>query len=171
VKTWPVSGGALAAVLLAGCSSGPNVFSADAGWFSRPLTTFSTPDWGSSAGARDRMSARPVGPEDLLGADGSCAGVSTSGLAATDAPPETAVPAGGIALDMSECEVVRRAGTPEKFDVAANEVGDRTVVLTYLRGARPGTYRFVAGRLVSIERAPDAPAPAKQQRPAKRRAG
>jgi hypothetical protein len=31
------------------------------------------------------------------------------------------------------------------------------VVLTYLRGPAPGIYRFTAGRLLSIERAPEAP--------------
>jgi hypothetical protein len=166
--------GALAAQVLAGCSSAPNIFSADAGWFSKPLTGFATPDWGSPASARERMSARPVGPEDLLGADGSCAGASSPVLAAADnapgTPPATTASSGGIALDMTECDVVRRVGAPEKFDVAANEGGERTLVLTYVRGARPGIYHFVAGRLVSIERAPDAPVPAKPQRPAKRRA-
>jgi hypothetical protein len=32
-------------------------------------------------------------------------------------------------------------------------------VLTYLKGPWPGVYRFTAGRLVSIERAPAAPEP------------
>jgi hypothetical protein len=165
---------ALAALPLAGCSSAPNVLSPDAGWFAKPLPTFATPDWVAPAAARDRMSSRPVAPEDLLGADGACAGVSPAALAQTDhapgASPDAAVPsAGGIALDMTECDVVRRAGLPEKFDIGS-EGGERTVVLTYLRGARPGIYRFASGRLMSIERAPDAPAPAKPQRPPKRRA-
>jgi hypothetical protein len=30
-------------------------------------------------------------------------------------------------------------------------------VITYIRGPRPGIYRFTAGRLTSIERAPEAP--------------
>jgi hypothetical protein len=39
------------------------------------------------------------------------------------------------------------------------------VVLSYLRGSAAGVYRFVGGRLVSIERAPGPPpAPAKSQK-------
>jgi hypothetical protein len=41
------------------------------------------------------------------------------------------------------------------------------VVLTYLRGAWPGVYRFASGRLVAIERAPaPAPGPEKPQKAA-----
>ena len=66
---------------------------------------------------------------------------------------------------MTECEVVRRAGPVEKVDLAANERGERSVVLTYLRGPAPGIYRFTAGRLSSIERAPEAaPAPEKPRK-------
>jgi hypothetical protein len=66
---------------------------------------------------------------------------------------------------MTECDVVRRAGPVEKIDVSSDERGERAVVLTYLRGASAGVYRFVGGRLVSIERAPGPPpAPAKAQK-------
>ena len=58
---------------------------------------------------------------------------------------------------MTECDVVRRAGAPEQLQIGADERGDRAVVITYIRGPRPGIYRFAAGRLVSIERAPEAP--------------
>ena len=34
---------------------------------------------------------------------------------------------------------------------------DRTVTITYLRGNRPGVYRFAGGRLVAIERPPGPP--------------
>jgi hypothetical protein len=64
---------------------------------------------------------------------------------------------GGIALQMTECDVVRRAGAPEQLQIGADERGERSVVITYVRGPRPGIYRFSAGRLASIERAPDAP--------------
>jgi hypothetical protein len=58
---------------------------------------------------------------------------------------------------MTECAVVLRAGPPERFEVGTNERGERTVVLTYIRGHRPGVYRFAAGRLYSIERPPGPP--------------
>jgi hypothetical protein len=66
---------------------------------------------------------------------------------------------------MTECDVVRRAGPVEKLDVGADERGERAVVLTYARGSSAGVYRFVGGRLVSIERVPGPPpAPAKAQK-------
>jgi hypothetical protein len=91
---------------------------------------------------------RPVTPDQLVGADGACAAGGDT-------------PGAGIGLGMTECQVVGRAGAPENVEITANERGQRTVVLTYTRGTRPGIYRFVAGRLTVIERAPEAPAPPK----------
>jgi hypothetical protein len=164
-----VFAGALAMPALAGCSSAPSILSGDAGWFSKPMPVFDVPNWNSSRRIAP-LSSRPVGPEDLLAADGSCPGGSAVAAAtdgAASAPADTAAPSGGN-VALSECGVVRRAGAPERFEIG-NEGGERTALLTYLHGARPGIYRFVGGRLVSVERGPEAPAAAKQQRPAKRR--
>jgi hypothetical protein len=60
---------------------------------------------------------------------------------------------------MSECEVVHRTGPVEKMELGTTGRGERSLVLTYLKGPWPGVYRFTAGRLVSIERAPAAPEP------------
>ena len=117
------------------------------------------PDWLTYSGAKDEFALRPVTAADLVSADGQCA------MATAEAPPPirsdaTAQPAplpGGIALQMTECDVVRRAGAPEQLQIGADERGDRAVVITYIRGPRPGIYRFAAGRLTSIERAPEAP--------------
>ena len=38
---------------------------------------------------------------------------------------------GGIALGMSECDVVFRAGQPTAVQIGKNPNGDRTAVLTY----------------------------------------
>jgi hypothetical protein len=73
-----------------------------------------------------------------------------------------------IALEMSECDVVKRAGIAEKVDIGTNERQERTATLTYIKGQRPGIYRFTAGRLASMELAPEAPGPAKPaKKPAK----
>jgi hypothetical protein len=61
---------------------------------------------------------------------------------------------------MTECEVVGIAGPAGKVEISTNERGERSVVMTYLQGAHPGIYRFVSGRLKSIERAPEPPASA-----------
>jgi hypothetical protein len=67
--------------------------------------------------------------------------------------------------------VVKRAGHPERFEFGTNERNERTVTLTYIQGPRPGIYRFAAGRLTSIERAPEPPKPVRQQRKPPKRAG
>ncbi len=99
---------------------------------------------------------RPVTPDQLVGSDGSCAAAGEPG-------------ASGIGLGMSECEVVSRAGAPENVQVAVNERQQRTAVLTYSNGARPGIYRFVAGRLTVVEAAPTPPAPPKPVKQAKKK--
>jgi hypothetical protein len=75
---------------------------------------------------------------------------------------------GGIALGMSECQTVERAGLPGNVAIGAGERGERSVVLTYLSGPWPGIYRFSDGRLKVVERAPTPPEPPKA--PAKKKA-
>ena len=109
---------------------------------------------------------RPITSVDLIGADGQCSGPPP---ASADATPAVA---GGIALQMTECDVVRRAGPVETIESGVNARGERSVVLTYVRGPWPGIYRFAGGRLVSIEKAPaPPPAPAKPQKANRKPAG
>jgi hypothetical protein len=68
---------------------------------------------------------------------------------------------GGIALGMTECQAVRRAGQPANVSVGAGDKGARKVVLTYLSGPWPGIYTFDSGRLQVIEAAPVPDKPAK----------
>jgi hypothetical protein len=68
---------------------------------------------------------------------------------------------GGIALGMSECDVVRRAGLPGNVNIGAGDKGERKVVLTYLSGTWPGIYTFDAGRLKIVNRAPVPETPVK----------
>jgi hypothetical protein len=109
---------------------------------------------------------RPVGPQDLVDTQGLCPGMATGAEVAAGsdagaaAPPPPAVP-GTVGLDMTECEVVRAAGQPQRVDVGSNERGDRRVVLTYANNERAGTYEFVAGRLTALERGPEPPQPEK----------
>jgi hypothetical protein len=94
---------------------------------------------------------RPVTAADLVGPQGQCAGTGQDAGATV----------GGIALEMTECEVVKRAGTPENVELGTTDRGERAVTLTYSSGPRPGIYRFAAGRLVAIERGAEPPEPAK----------
>ena len=123
----------------------------------KPETLLRKPDWTSFSGGKNEFALRPVTAADLVNAAGQCTGEGEQ--AGTDA---SAAVSGGIALQMTECDVVRRAGPVEKIDIGSDERGERAVTLTYLRGPWPGIYRFTGGRLVSIERAPGPPpAPAK----------
>jgi hypothetical protein len=79
--------------------------------------------------------------------------------ASSDAPPAPPAGNGTVALGHTECDVVRGIGAPDSVNISGNG-GDRVATVTWLHGARAGIYTFTAGRLSSIERAPDAgPAP------------
>jgi len=132
----------------------------------KPETLLRKPDWATFSGGKNDFELRPITPADLVNPEGQCAG-GTPDQQATGFTDSTtsgaALPAtGGIALQMTECDVVRRAGQAEKIDFGVNDRGERTVTLTYIRGPSPGIYRFAGGRLASIEGAPaPPPAPAK----------
>jgi hypothetical protein len=102
---------------------------------------------------------RPVGPEDMVDAQGYCAGVAPP-EAGSDQQGQTPTRGGPVGLEMAECEVVRSLGPPQNAELSTTPQGDRNVVLTY-RGAHSADYRFVNGRLVSLERGPEPPAPPK----------
>jgi hypothetical protein len=128
---------------------------------------------------------RVVRADDLIDANGGCAGQAVpaapqalnftagpqAGPATPSAPPPGtanggAAPVGtGVSLGMTECQVVRTLGHTDRIEISTNESGQRSVTLTYLSGERPGVYRFVAGQLVSLERAGEAPATPKPAKP------
>jgi hypothetical protein len=118
---------------------------------------------------------KPVSNEDLVDTEGRCSGVPfgpdpnlPSNLRQDNIP---ALP-GAIGLDMTECDVVKRAGHPGRVEFGTNEHGERTVVLTYMSGQRPGIYSFASGRLKSVERVAEPQPPPKPQKraPPKQRA-
>jgi hypothetical protein len=132
-----------------------------------PERMWQGPGWLSFSGHSEEFTLPPPAPRELVDAEGRCAASTQAATAAAPQPLDQADFAqGGIALQMTECEVVRRAGAPEQVEVGKTPAGERSVVLTYTRGPRSGIYRFAGGRLFSIERAPEAPAPARQSTPA-----
>ena len=118
------------------------------------------PDWTSFSGHKEEFDLRPPGPEDLVSAEGYCPGMASEPGAGGPVSAQPTVQ-GGVALQMTECDVVRRAGLPERVQLGANERGERAVELTYTKGHRPGIYRFARGRLVSVERVQQPTAPAR----------
>lgn len=154
------------AVMLAGCASS-DVFDNNERWFQHPL------DWTGRAGgysfselqeAQEKQA--PVTAAELVSANGACPPPPMAAV-----PPQAPVPTGpqvagaepmgaappsllgeGIALGMTECAVVWRAGAPSSVQFGTNPNGVRTAVLTYDGGPRPGIYRFEGGRLMDMDR-------------------
>ena len=60
---------------------------------------------------------------------------------------------------MNECDVVLRAGQPSSVQIGQNPNGDRTALLTFNAGPRPGVYRFERGVLTEMDRAAQASNP------------
>ncbi len=180
-----------AAFAVAGCKNAAGVFEDqnDGGWFSKPFVA--KPDWARASTGNVTLGPQgPVGPEDMVSADGQCAAPAaalaqsaeantTEAAAGGGAPSATQAAAapnsglqrlestsaplvtGGIALGMTECQAVQRAGTPSNVAISTGEKGERKVVLTYLSGPRPGIYTFSGGRLNVVELAPEQPKSAK----------
>jgi hypothetical protein len=83
-------------------------------------------------------------------------------------PPEVRSGPTGIAMQMTECQVVAVAGYTDRVEISADPRGQRVVMLTYLTGERPGIYRFVNGRLSSMERVAEPPQPKKPTKTARK---
>jgi hypothetical protein len=94
----------------------------------------------------------------------------SGGAAPGQLPPQVSSGPSGIALQMTECQVVAVAGYTDRVEVSADPRGQRLVTLTYLSGARPGIYRFVNGRLNQMERVAEPPQPKKPTKTVRKRA-
>lgn len=163
-------------LVLAGCAN----IDADTSqaWFAKPLDVA-----GRNAGgytfselAESKQHRRPITPNDLVAANGSCpppaapaAAPAAPGAQPPSPPPDPASLLGGpIALGMSECDVVFRAGQPSSVQLGQLPNGDRTAVLTFNSGPRAGIYRFERGALMELNSvAQSAPPP---QQPVKKKA-
>lgn len=155
------------APLVAGCSAGSDLLSKDAEWFSRPGRLFIK---NISIESPPLTPDKPVGPEDLVSADGACPGMDPGvnpGAAPADANASTAPPAptGTVALGHTECDVVRGIGAPSNVNLSNDASGRRVAVITWTTGPRAGIYTFKAGRLSSIEGNPEPPPAPKPVKP------
>lgn len=165
---------------LAGCANA-DVFDTNERWFARPFDVAGRNAGYTFSELQETKTARgSVGANDMVDASGACPAMPAANAAVAPAPAEsqgvTPAPAGSpeqsllggtVALGMSECEVVYRAGAPANVQIGANPNGERSVVLTYNGGPRPGIYRFEAGRLMDMDRvevaAPKAVKPVKKK--------
>jgi hypothetical protein len=168
----------VAALAFAGALGGcANVdFESPQGWFAKPLDI-----GGRNAGgytfselAETKQRQRPITANDLVDSNGVCAQPAVPQSAADSRGNQAANPApatdtasllgGGIALGMTECDVVFRAGPPARTDIGKNPNGDRTAVLTANGGPRPGIYHFERGSLTEMNRTAQAAAPAQPEK-------
>lgn len=149
----------LSATALAGCGGSMDSFT-DVRFFPNAGNMFGSRDWGRAPTAAEISLTAKTTPEDYIDASGACvsapaAAPETAAAGSNAAPPST----GGVGLGMTECQIVQRAGQPNKVEIGA-ENNERKVVLTYPGGTWPGIYTFADGRLKVIDRIP-APEPAK----------
>jgi hypothetical protein len=181
----PNRSGALLALATAGALCGCANVDFDTGqWFQKPVDFFGRQGGYTYTELQTTRQQRPITARDLVQPNGSCPpppaapqAQSGPGIAAANAPglpPATSgsddgLLGGGIALGMSECDVVYRAGQPSAVQIGRNPNGERAATLTFDSGPRPGLYRFEGGRLTELDSVAEtaAPAQAAQKKPAK----
>jgi hypothetical protein len=168
--------GALAAVAIAAalCGCANNNFDTSGAWFSKPLDLFGRKAGYTYSSLGESKLERPVTANDLVDANGACpipaapsptqATQDNAAAGGAAAPDMASLLGGGVAIGMSECDVVARLGQPSAVNLGRNPNGERSAVLTFNGGPRPGVYRFEAGRLTEMDRveAPAPPAPVKK---------
>jgi hypothetical protein len=157
--------GAMAA--LCGCSS----FDSSGTWFSRPVDFLGSKGGYTYSDLGDTKRDRPITANDLIDGNGSCPRpLAASSAQAGATGDDTATLLGqGVAIGMSECDVVQRLGQPNNVNLGQNPNGLRGAVLTYSAGSRPGVYRFEGGRLTEMDRAEPPPTQAEQKAPPKKK--
>jgi hypothetical protein len=141
-----------AALLVAGCAADslPKL----------TMPSLPSPGWNASSTApKATREPRAITAADMVNGEGQCAALEPTAAAADAGPAATPAVPGTASLGMTECEVVRRVGQPLRVEIGNDERAERTVVVTYLQGVRPGIYRFRGGRLVSVERVPEQSTP------------
>jgi len=159
--------GALAALAmtaaLGGCADID--FGATGGWFQKPLDVFGRSGGYTYADLGETKKQRTITANELVDANGGCpppaapaAAPASPGVIPAPAPATDSLLGGGVGLGMSECDVVYRAGQPGSVALGKNPNGDRTAVLTYNSGPRPGIYHFERGALMEMDRVAEAPA-------------
>jgi hypothetical protein len=155
------------ALFLGGCSADDA-----SGWFSKPVDLFGRRGGYNFSQLGGAKQERPVTANDLVDASGACAtapapeaqaAAANPGQSAPGAPDETGQLRGGVAVGMSECDVIARVGRPAAVNIGNNQNGERTAAITFTSGPRPGVYRFVGGRLAEMDRVAE-PAPGPEQK-------
>ena len=161
------------------CGCGNLGLDSDQPWFRKPLFLTGQTGGYTFSDTQQARQDRPITANDLVSANGSCPPPSAMAQPAPGGASPAAAPAAApdgssmlgepVGLGMSECDVVWRAGAPGNVELGQSPNGDRTAVLTYQSGSRPGIYRFVGGRLTEMNSVAQtaAPPPVAKKKPAK----
>jgi hypothetical protein len=160
------------AVALSGCSGSD--FGADAGWFRKPIDMTGHNAGYTFSDLQENRQTKVVTQNEMVDANGACpTAVQSAPSEQAGSPAAPAAPPSvlgeGVGLGMSECDVVARAGAPANVQIGTAPNGQRSAVLTYNGGPRPGVYHFEGGHLMQMDRV-DVPAPPPQvakKKPAK----
>jgi hypothetical protein len=173
------------AAALCGCAN-TDLFDQNERWFSRSLDVKGKSSGYTYSEMQESSRNRTLTASDMIDANGACPPLPAPAAATPPEPTAAQGPAPiptapeaaptllgqGIALNMSECDVVYRAGAPASVQLGKSQNGDRTLILTYNSGPRPGIYHFEGGRLVDMDRVevaapPPDPKVAKKKKPPK----
>jgi len=122
---------------LCGCS----LFDNTSNWFAKPFNVFGAGGGYTYSQLDEARRDRPITANDLVEPNGACPryvglapaqppspGPDAGAAAATDT---AALIGSGIAIGMSECDVVARLGQPTAVNLARIPNGDRAAVLTF----------------------------------------
>jgi hypothetical protein len=150
-----------AAIALSGCA---DVDTNKDSWFAKPFQFVSRSGGYSFSELQETKDrGKVITASDLVDSNGACpapqapaaqpapAAAPGNQAAAPPASDTNSLLGGGVALGMSECDVVNRAGAPNSVQLGNNPNGDRTAVLAFNAGPRPGIYHFERGGLTEIE--------------------
>ncbi len=142
-------------------------------WFAKPLNPLNNNPGYTYSSLGDARVDRAITANDLVDANGACpnyAPPSASAGAGEGASPQdgAALFGGGVALGMSECDIVARLGQATAVNFGTAAYGSRSLVLTYNAGPRPGIYRFENGRLLEMDRVEGLP-PAAEKKATKKK--
>jgi hypothetical protein len=129
-------------------------------WFAKPLNPFGNNIGYTYSSLGETKRDRSITSNDLVDANGACPNYVAPAPSASAnlrdsqaaAPDAASLLGGGVALGMSECDVVARLGQPTAVNLGRNANGLRSAALTFRTGPRPGIYRFDNGRLSEMDR-------------------
>jgi hypothetical protein len=142
-------------------------------WFAKPLNPLNNNPGYTYSSLGDARVDRAITANDLVDANGACPNYApprASAGAGEGASPQdgAALFGGGVALGMSECDIVARLGQATAVNFGTAAYGSRSLVLTYNAGPRSGIYRFENGRLLEMDRVDGLP-PAAEKKATKKK--